>query len=316
VPFISLPPPLIADLLRPVFGACTLDSAEPLTGGRANTNYRVKVAESSQLVVLRIYTRDPDACSRDAALFRLVRNSVPVPELLWADPSCSRFDWPYAVLRWVEHRPWAQALGDAPGDVGWAVGKTLASIGGHTFPRAGFLNADLAISHPATGEAVPFLDHMEQCLTSGAADQLGEPLATEVRSFVRRNAHYLPPEPRPAALVHGDFKEGNILLHWSHDAWHVAAVLDWEFAFAGPSIFDLSILLRHSHALPAAFEQGAVAGFTETGAVLPPDWKRTTRLLDFVNLLDFLRTPGREAALVSDVVDLMCRTIHEWETLG
>lgn len=311
-PFLHLAPPVVARMLEPVFGACTLASVQPLTGGRANTNYRVQIAGSPRPVVLRIYTRDPAACRRDAALFRLVRDRVPVPELLFADASGTRYERPYAVLSWIEGIPLIGGLHEAPYAVGRAVGEALAAIGAHTFPQAGFFTPDLAVSRPPHGAAVPFLDHIEHCLATGAAAQLGEPLATEVRAFVRQHAASLPPEPRPAALVHGDYKAGNLLLRHADDCWLVAGVLDWEFAFAGPPVFDLSILLRYADDLPPDFERGVVAGFTGAGGVLPPEWKRTVRLLDFVNLCDFLRTPGGGAALVDEVTGLIAQTMRDW----
>lgn len=311
--FVDLTAPELAAMLAPVFGACTLAAVEPLSGGLVNSNHRVQVAGASQPVVVRVYTRDADACSRDAALFRLVEDRVPVPELLWADAAGERS---YAVMSWVEGVSLTTALEDAPGEVGRAVGETLAAIGGHTFPRAGFFSADLTVTHAGDGVAVPFLEHIEHCLDTGAAARLGEPLATEVRAFVRRHARYLPAEPRPAALVHGDYKAGNILLHQTGGRWGVAAVLDWEFAFAGPPVFDLGILLRYARRLPVAFEQGVIAGFAAAGGALAPEWKRTIRLLDFVNLCDFLRTQGRSAALVDDVTGLITRTMRDWETYG
>ena len=94
-------------------------------------------------------------------------------------------------------------------------------------------------------------------------------------------------------------------------------MLDWEFAFAGPPLIDLSILLRWADRWPPAFEQGVLAGFTAAGGVLPSEWKRTIRFLNLVTLLGFLRAPGAsDAAVVRDVVGLIGRTMHEWETDG
>ena len=314
-PLVPVTRPLVAELLRPVFGPCTPVSVEPLTAGRVNTNYRVQVAGSSQPIVLRIYTRRADVCAREAALFRLVRDWVLVPELLWADSSGSSYERPYAVMTFVEGVPLTAGLRDAPAAIGRAVGETLAAIGTHTFPQAGFFRPDLAARDRPEGQRLPFLEHAERCLDGGAAARLGDPLADEVRAFLRRHAAYLPAEPRPAALVHGDYHEGNLLLRRADDRWRVVAVLDWELAFAGPPLVDLSILLRWADRWPPAFEQGMVAGFTAAGGALPADWKRTIRVLNLVTLVGFLRAPGAgDAAVVRDVVGLIGRTMHEWAT--
>ena len=92
-------------------------------------------------------------------------------------------------------------------------------------------------------------------------------------------------------------------------------MLDWELAFAGPPLVDLSILLRWTDRWPPAFEQGVAAGFTAAGGVLPSEWRRTTRLLNLVTLLRFLRAPGAgDDAVVRDVVDLIGRAMREWAT--
>jgi aminoglycoside phosphotransferase (APT) family kinase protein len=244
-----------------------------------------------------------------------VRDRVPVPELLWADSSGTSSERPYAVMTWVEGAPLTAALQDAPAAVGRAVGETLAAIGTHTFPQAGFFTPDLTVRDRPEGKRLPFLEDAEHWLDGGAAAQLGEPLATEVRAFLRRHAAYLPAESRPAALVHGDYHDGNLLLRRTDDRWQVVAVLDWEFAFAGPPVLDLSILLRWADRWPPAFEQGVVAGFTAAGGVLPAEWKRISRLLDLVMLLAFLRAPGADDdAVLREVVSLIGRTMRAWET--
>lgn len=311
-PFVSLAPAAIARMLVPVFGPHPLVQVEPISAGRANTNYRVQVAGRDHPVVLRLYTRDPNACRRDQALYQLVSARVPVPDLLYADASCARSEHPYAVFGWVEGVSLATAVRAHPHAAGRAAGATLAAIGTYTFPHAGEFAPDLTV---ASG-GVPFSGYIEHCLDAGAAAVLGEPLAGKVRDFVRRHAAYFPPAPRPAPLVHGDYKDGNLLLRPESDGWAVAAVLDWEFAFAGPPLFDLSILLRHSARLPSVFEQGVAAGYTGAGGTLPPEWKHTARLLDFANLCDFLRQPGHRPALVRESTALIEATLRTWDTLA
>ena len=153
---------MVAELLRPAFGPCTPVSVEPLTAGRVNSNYRVQLAGSSQPVVLRIYTGRPDACAREAALFRLVRDRVPVPELLWADASGTVYERPYAVMTFIEGVPLTAALKEASATVGRAVGETLAAIGTHTFPHAGFFAPDLTVRDRPEGKRLPFLEHAER----------------------------------------------------------------------------------------------------------------------------------------------------------
>src|SRR5215813_6923349 len=90
-------------LLEPALPGGIVVAAEPLAGGLANTNYRVTLAARDEPVVLRLYTRDVSACAREAALARLVAESVPVAEVLFTDCEGTRSGGrPYAVQAWVE----------------------------------------------------------------------------------------------------------------------------------------------------------------------------------------------------------------------
>jgi hypothetical protein len=57
------------DAIRSLLGSAVLE-AEVLTGGRRNTNYRLRMADEPRPVVLRLYTADPAACAREVALWR------------------------------------------------------------------------------------------------------------------------------------------------------------------------------------------------------------------------------------------------------
>jgi aminoglycoside phosphotransferase (APT) family kinase protein len=69
----------------------------------------------------------------------------------------------------------------------------------------------------------------------------------------------------------------------------VVAVLDWEFAFSGPPLFDVGNMLRDPR--PPAFAEAFVAGYRDAGGELPPGWRRLARALDLFSLADFLTRP-------------------------
>ena len=52
-----------------------------------------------------------------------------------------------------------------------------------------------------------------------------------------------PPRPRPGVLLHGDFRNGNLLIH---PVTGLAAVLDWELAHIGHPASDLGWLCVNS----------------------------------------------------------------------
>jgi len=78
----------------------------------------------------------------------------------------------------------------------------------------------------------------------------------------------------------------------------VAAVLDWEWAHAASPLFDLAILLRGNQGapLPPGFAEAVANGYRTAGGHLPDEWRRATRLVDLVNLCEFLSAPGQDAS--------------------
>ncbi len=90
----------------------------------------------------------------------------------------------------------------------------------------------------------------------------------------------------------------------------MAAVLDWEFAMAGSPLLDLSILLRYADSLPPVFAESVISGYQDAGGALPREWKRTIKLLDLLNLCEFLSGPDPRDAMIADVTRLVQATVE------
>ena len=210
------------------------------------------------------------------------------------------------------------AAGDdaAIGTAAVAVGETLAALTAYGFPESGFFGPGLTISRPLGTSRESVVAYVRSCLFEREAGRrLGEDLAGQIWKLLRENAALLDEADGPATLVHGDYKAQNILLRQDHlGSWSMAAVLDWEFAMAGSSLFDLSILLRYADTLPPPFEQGVVTGYRAAGANLPQDWKRLIKLLDLVNLCEFLCSPDPREAMVGDITRLVQATCDGWQS--
>src|SRR5690606_19355265 len=112
--------------------------------------------------------------------------------------------------------------------VGRAVGATLAAMHSVTFDSAGFFGPGPAVEPFDAGETLLAL--FDQLLaTALVRDRLGT-RSPGVERLVRDNRDIVA-APRPPVLVHSDFNAKNILMR--RGSTEVAAVLDWEFAFAG-----------------------------------------------------------------------------------
>jgi aminoglycoside phosphotransferase (APT) family kinase protein len=312
-PLIDLEGPVFERVVARAFAGAQLVSAERLSGGLANTNYRLLTSAGPEHVVLRVYTRDPGACAREAAILEAVEGVAPAPRVIYQDAGRTVCPYPYLVETWLAGVRLQDMLEDDALRVrlGAPLGRMAAQIGTIRFETPGFFGPGLPLR--PSGPLPDLPSYVHACLDSSEAKEgLGEGLAAELQALVTANEAYMAFDGA-ARLVHGDYKPSNLLV--DVDQRSVSGVLDWEFAFAGPPLYDLATLLRDSDASPPAYEVAVCAGFVAGGGELPADWKRRVRLLDFANLCGFLAQPGEAAQRTSDVRRLLLATLRQWPDL-
>ena len=114
-------------------------------------------------------------------------------------------------------------------------GSTLTRACGHALARLHSIDPAVVVT---TGRALPaftapaYLDHLTERL-----DDLPDRHPT-FRFAVEMLRRHLPSEPPTARLVHGDFRNGNLLVAGAD----LAAVLDWELVHLGDPMEDLAWL--------------------------------------------------------------------------
>jgi Ser/Thr protein kinase RdoA (MazF antagonist) len=193
----------------------------------------------------------------------------------------------------------------------------LARIHRFSFPNAGFLGPELEVRQPLDLSDAGWPGHMEHFLfRRGVGDLLGPDLTRRLWRLVGEQAPRLAPLRGARSLVHADYKPWNLLVaprdRSPRESWSLAAVLDWEFAFAGPPLVDLAIFLRHRATLPAAYSQAFLHGYGAAGGVLTADWEAQARLLDLLNLCSMLDQPGGGSARTRDIGDLIRAAVDGW----
>ena len=319
-PLLTVDATTLERLLAPHWPDAHVTGAEHVSGGLANTNYRVSLAgrdAPSEPIVVRFYTREPEACAREAALLRLVANRVPVPQALYVEPTTASFDYPYIALSWMDGVPLLDALPTLPAEeaptLAAALGAVAARIGSFTFEAAGFLDADLTIRERLTIGPEGLRGWLGEMLAGRAGERLGAELTARLLRQIDRCADEAAPLAGQRALIHADYKDGNILVRRDPDGWRVTAVLDWEFAFVGASVFDLGSLLRREATLPPGFADACVAAYRAEGGFAPANWRRMTLLMDLINLCDFLNSPHPRAAMLADITALVGGTVERLE---
>jgi Ser/Thr protein kinase RdoA (MazF antagonist) len=132
-------------------------------------------------------------------------------------------------------------------------------------------------------------------LDGRAGERLGVGHAARVRDVVGLSAQGVEAVWSDAALAHGDFKPWNLLARQEGGVWQICGVLDWEFACAATPLLDFATFLRDEQARPAGFGDSFAAAYRTAGGALPDGWRRLTRLVDLLNLLQMLEWSGEQA---------------------
>jgi aminoglycoside phosphotransferase (APT) family kinase protein len=265
----------------------------PLPGGFSGETFVAEVA--GERTVVRIYAargarRGAEAVEVDAAVLRLVRGLLPVPEVLEVrrpDPAVqapallvtsflpgSRFD---LVLPGLDDRRRAVA--------GRNVGRVLARLAQMPMPLAGsFCDGHLRVDPLPPGDLVGFVELKRggTALADWPADEYDGLLEVADR------AQGLLDDLERTCLVHSDFNPKNLLV--DPDTLEVTGLLDWEFAHAGWPVTDLGNLLRFERDEP--FADAVVDTYRDQVVDAADDVLERARAADLYALVDLAARRG------------------------
>jgi len=309
---LSPPPPLAlaaADaLLAGWRGTARVVSAEPLAGGIMNWNYGIRLSGSTERFVLRFYDRVPASCAKEIRVLDLVREDLPVPRVLHATVTGTSGYPPFCVLEFIDGISLRELRrrGDSEGvaDATYDAGRLLARLTRHRFQRSGLLTADLDVQDGPFADAtlVQLVEHFTA--SSLFRERIDAALRARILELARSNASR-PGLDGDASLVHGDFNSPNILVHEHRGSWRVAAILDWEFAFAGPMLCDIGNMLRYERPGQSRYEPHFSRGLIDGGWTAPDDWFLRARLADLPALCELLTRDDVPDAVVEELRDLV-----------
>lgn len=291
-------------LAAEIFPGAKLLGVEAVKSGLVNDNFRLTFDGRPQAALLRYWRRGLDEASKEVALLRRLAPRALAPQVLFAGPADPDFGLPFGLLQWIGGERLNEAARRDPEEapaLGRCVGGTLAAIHAARFERQGFFGADLAVvgAYDATTQGqLAWLGAVLE--TPAARRRLGVDLSRRLTDFVASHGEALAGEwARKPTLTHGDFDATNILVARGEDgAPSVAAVLDWEFAFAGGPAFDFGHVLRPPLGDAPGFIEALCAGYRAAGQALPADWRVAARLADLLSWTDFIAQPfcGEAAA--------------------
>jgi aminoglycoside phosphotransferase (APT) family kinase protein len=258
-------------------------NAAPVEGGIINTLYRVTIGQPGATYALRVCPGATPRFERDIQFLRGVRAALPVPLVLLADGTGSRYPYPYVVYPWIEgitlNEFRRQRSRDALTTLAAPLGELLARI----------VATDPSVRDGRIGIAER-LERADLHLREGLARaRLGDALADGLRLRFTVERSRLLELDRRRGLVHGDFGGRNVLVRQTDSgSWEVSGVLDWDCAATGSPLWDVGSLFRYHRRYSPAFRERFAAAYRASGGTLPDDWWYTARLLDATRLVDIL----------------------------
>ncbi len=289
---------------------------EFLSDGCANCNLRVDFEHLNSLVI-RIYTRDKQAISREKRIAKVIDHKIPYPAFLYLDDGCSVIEHPYAIIEYVDAPLMRKViLEDGLEKALPAIeqaGSLVATLSDIAFEWGGFFRADGTVK-PFTPDEMYLPFTKLRLADEPVIESLGNDWVQKALSMVHTHMPILPDE-NIANLTHADFDPSNLLIAPGSNGYAMASVLDWEFAFAGSYLMDIGMMLRYAHKLPKEYEQSFIHGF-KTLKPLPSDWKKMAKLMDFICLLNLLywNPADKRPRMNEDVKALTRHTIEHFDT--
>jgi aminoglycoside phosphotransferase (APT) family kinase protein len=308
----------IASYVRKAFPHARILAAEPLVGGLINSNFKVQLDSPGEPLVLRIYERDVTACQKETDLLRLIGRTVPVAEVLYAEPQPADSTKPFAIVTFIDGITFRELKHNGNkadlSQAAYSAGQILAAIGQYKFPEAGKLGPGLAI----TGKYLEGPDLVPRLVEGFLKSSV---LQTRTTLEVQKRIHNLiwSWAPRLAeldadsSLVHCDFGSRNLLVKSDSGSWTVAGVIDWEFALSASPLIDVGHFLRYEQSKSPLREPHFSSGFRDGGGILPEGWRALARVLDLTALLDLLTRPQLPTDVQAEMLELVKATVDDNE---
>jgi aminoglycoside phosphotransferase (APT) family kinase protein len=296
-------------------GGRTVVEVEPLKGGIMNWNYRLRLSGSPERFVLRFYDRNPASCAKEMRVLSLVRDDMPVPAVHHVEATGVDGFPPFCVLEFIDAIS-LRALrrgGDmnAVAMASYDAGRLLPRLMAHRFERSGVLSAELAVvDGPFAGASLAtVVEHFDA--SALFRERLDPSFRARLLAFVQSNEALHAGTGATVSLVHGDFNSPNIFVRETAGKWRVAAILDWEFAFAGSVFSDVGNMLRYERPGQPRYDPYFSRGLIDGGLALPDDWFLRARLADLPALCELLTRDDVPNEIVAELRDLIAETVHQ-----
>lgn len=285
-----------------------LDRISLLEGGYSHSNYQMTFKDGTKLV-LRIGNSAQDL-AKEKDISELIKDRIPSPKFLKVDVTnkeCQKAILSFedgqmlkTCFHTLDERDKKRIISNA--------GNYLNKIHQVKFDQPGFFGADLKI-FPLDFSCLDYL--LESLELEIVRNRLTKVKEDKLKKFIESNA-YLLSKPFETCLVHSDYNDKNILVKKvKGKGFCISSILDWEFSFAGDPLNDFGNFLRYPYYLKYRTE--FASGYLLEGGKLADNWLKKAKFLDFLSMMEFLRSKAERSEVFKDVNNLIHQTITEWD---
>jgi aminoglycoside phosphotransferase (APT) family kinase protein len=281
----------------------TVEDIEIFTGGKRTTNYKIRLKESEQKFVLRIYPENDRSCHKEFTLQNTLKNHLPVPEMYYLNEDKLIIDKPFSIVQFLDgitlekYLAGNNTISEA---LAQKIGELLAII--HQKEFEGLLEEN---SQHTDGLPL-ILSWYDYLLNNRAVERLGTRVINKLKKFIQENNELLGRMAQNFVFSHGDFRPANIMVKDGR----LIGIIDWEGALSAPDYYDIGQFTRYKEHMSEKAKNRFISGYNQnTRRPVGGDWEKLSKLMDLVNLLVFLDNEEEKPNLFSDMKNLIKKTL-------
>jgi Ser/Thr protein kinase RdoA (MazF antagonist) len=309
------PPPEILLEAASQLSSSPLRNSAVLSGGFSTTNILLEFADGDRCV-LRLSSQH-ERVKMEADLLDYLSHKapdLPVPKVLWRAPGHFPGELGAFAMTYVE----GHLLADIEDSLSTAncrhiceqLALAAARIHDLRFAQCGLLGPGPKVTEPFASYTTGTVGFMQSCLDN---ENLQRRLGAERCRRLHRCLTHRPDLQEPSAthqLCHSDFNQKNFLIRRdANGRHHLAAVLDWEFAFSGSSVIDIGNLLRFEHESPAVESSWFADAYRAAGGHLDQAWREQALFADLLAQCAFLINPEELPNTFRTAIGVIDRTL-------
>jgi aminoglycoside phosphotransferase (APT) family kinase protein len=281
----------------------TVEDIEIFTGGKRTTNYKIRLKESEQKFVLRIYPENDRSCHKEFTLQNTLKNHLPVPEMYYLNEDKLIINKPFSIVQFLDGITLDKYLAGnntISESLAQKIGEILAII--HQKEFEGLLEEN---SQHTDGLPL-ILSWYDYLLNNRAVERLGTRVINKLKKFIQENNELLGRMAQNFVFSHGDFRPANIMVKDGR----LIGIIDWEGALSAPDYFDIGQFTRYKEHMSEKAKNRFISGYNQnTRRPVGGDWEKLSKLMDLVNLLVFLDNEEEKPKLFADMKILLEKTL-------